>query len=120
MIPIINTKNSVEFELLLKRSFIYSPSSKISFISLYDNDLDDSLEVKLFIKDIYQKYYKAKININYPTLMAILDKNNNILSAVGFRSANNQKLFLEQYLEQNIEDVLSYNYQKKIPRSQII
>ena len=77
MIPIINKINKIEFELSLKRRFIYSPSSRISLISLYDTNLDDSLEAKLFIKDIYHKYYQAKIGINYPTLMAILDKNNN-------------------------------------------
>ncbi len=120
MIPIINKNNRTEFELSLKRSFIYSPSSRISLISLYDTNLDDSLEIKLFIKDIYHKYYQAKIGINYPTLMAILDKNNNILSAVGFRFADDQDLFLEQYLDRKIEDILSDKYQKNIPRNQIV
>ena len=120
MIPIINKSNKIEFELSLKRRFIYSPSSRISLISLYDTNLDDSLEAKLFIKDIYHKYYQAKIGINYPTLMAILDKNNNILSAVGFRFADDQDLFLEQYLGGKIEDVLSDKYQKNISRNQIV
>jgi hypothetical protein len=120
MIPIINTKNKTEFELSLKRSFIYSPSSKISQISLYNTNLEDSLEAKIFIQDIFQKYYKAKINITYPILIAILDRNNNILSAAGLRFADSRKLFLEQYLDQKIENILSNKYRKKISREQIV
>jgi hypothetical protein len=120
MIPIINTQNKTEFELSFKYKFIYSPSSKISFISVFDGELEDSLEIKLFIQDIYQKYYRAKINVNYPNLMAILDKNHNILAAVGFRLADQQDLFLEQYLDGKIEDILSLNYQKNILRNQIV
>lgn len=120
MIQIINEQNQVEFELSLKRNFIYSPSSRISLISLFDAKLDDSLEAKLFIQDIYQKHYKAKIKVTYPSIMAILDKNNNILSAVGIRVADSQKLFLEQYLDDEIEDILCDKYKKIITRNQIV
>lgn len=120
MIPIINSQNQVEFELLLRHKFIYSPSAKISLISLFDGDAEDSLEIKLFVKDIYFRHYKANIEVTYPRLMAILDKNNNILSAVGFRPASNQKLFLEQYLDGKIEDVVSQKYQKSVSRNQIV
>lgn len=120
MIPIINKQNKVEFELVLKRKFIYSPSSKIANISLYDSTLSDSSEIKLFIQDVYFRHYKARIDITYPFLMAVLDKNNNILAAVGFRYANLDDLFLEQYLDGKIENILSDKYQTQIPREKIV
>lgn len=120
MIPIINSQNEIEFELSLRRKFIYSPSAKIALISLFDGSLEDSLEIKLFMQDVYFRHYGAKIEITYPRLLAVLDKNNNILSAVGFRPASNQKLFLEQYLDGKIEDVVSQKYQKSVSRNQIV
>lgn len=120
MIPIINTQNQVEFELSLQRKFLYSPSSRISLVSLFDIEIDDSLEVQMFIQDVYRKYYKAEIDVTYPTLMTILDGNHAMLAAVGFRFANDNALFLEQYLDDKIEDVLSAKYQKRITRSQIV
>lgn len=120
MIPIINTQNKVEFELVLKRKFIYCPSLKIANISLYDSSLEDASEIRLFIQDIYFRHYKAKIDITYPFLMAVLDKNNNILAAVGFRYADVDKLFLEQYLDDKIENILSEKYHTNISRTKIV
>lgn len=120
MIPIINTQNKVEFELILERKFIYSPSSKIANISLYDSSLDDASEIKLFIQDVYFKHYKANIDVTYPFLMAVLDKNHNILSAVGFRYADLEELFLEQYLDDKIENILSEKYNTQITRDKIV
>lgn len=119
MIPIFNTKNEVEFEMCLGRKFIYSPSSKIKNISLYDAKSEDSQEVKLFIKDIFQNYYQAEIEVTFPILMAILDKNNNILAALGFRFADREKLFLEQYVDDPAEKIVSSKYQVKANRNQI-
>ncbi len=52
--------------------------------------------------------------------MTILDKNNHILAAVGFRFADREELFLEQYLDDKVENILSSKYQKNISRDQIV
>lgn len=120
MIPVFNIHNVIEFEFKLGRKFLYSPSSKISHICIYDASLSDASEIKLFIRDIYKKYYDADIVVSYPYLMAVHDRHNNILAAVGFRFAVNNHLFLEQYFDQPIQDVVSEKYHQIIARSQIV
>lgn len=62
--------------------------------------------VENFITDIYAHSYKAKISIHYPTLMSVKDEKGKILAALGFRSAVDGPLFLEQYLSHPIEEIL--------------
>lgn len=77
---------------------------RVSVISTYE---DERLHVENFIKEIYQKAYGAEINIHYPFLMSVRDKENNILAALGFRYAELGPLFLEQYLSSPIDNILN-------------
>lgn len=70
--------------------------------------------VETFIRDIYANAYGANIQIHYPVLMSVRDGTGKILAATGFRPAASEPLFLEQYLEQPVEKVLS------TPRSRIV
>ncbi len=63
--------------------------------------------VEEFIKGIYKEHYDADIDINYPILMSIRNTNNEILAAVGFRYAHKETLFLEQYTDGSIENILN-------------
>lgn len=65
------------------------------------------LRVQRFIKDIYKHSYDADIAVNYPTLMSVRNEEGEILSAVGFRCANDNSLFLEQYTNEPVEKKLS-------------
>ncbi|GFZ80048.1 hypothetical protein GCM10011403_23950 [Pseudohongiella nitratireducens] len=69
--------------------------------------------VEHFIKDIYREKYSANIQVDYPILMSVRNEYDEILAAVGFRFANNHRLFLEQYLESPIEFALN-SQRKKI------
>lgn len=70
--------------------------------------------VEEFIKNIYAQAYDARIDVHYPVLMSVRDENGRILAATGFRPAMTDALFLEQYLNAPVEDVL------KTPREQIV
>jgi len=72
------------------------------------------LRVKEFIENIYKHSYGANIDVNYPVLMSVCDKDGNILSAVGFRCAADHPLFLEQYTKETVEKKLS------CPRCEIV
>ena len=76
-------------------------------------------KVEEFIRQVYAKNYQADIEINYPILMSVRTASGNILSAIGFRYAEAEALFLENYTKQPIEQCLSERYGKAIERGQI-
>lgn len=62
--------------------------------------------VEAFIQAIYQEKYHASISVDYPALMSVRNENDEILATVGFRFAEQHPLFLEQYLDNPIEQTL--------------
>lgn len=101
--------------LRLDRSrFLSRLDAKPSVVSILPAFAKDRQEVEQFIIDIYAKSYGALIGIHYPTLMSVRDEQGGIMAALGFRYASEDTLFLEQYLRQPVETVLSS------PRGQIV
>lgn len=62
--------------------------------------------VQDFIKTIYQKSYGADIEVDYPILMSVRNTDDEILAALGFRYADKDPLFLEQYTHAPLENIL--------------
>lgn len=85
-----------------------------SFVSIVHEDGRDRDAVERFIVDVYAKTYKASIRFGYPELISIRGHAGDILAATGFRPASSGPLFLEQYLEHPIEQILN------VPRSEIV
>ncbi len=85
-----------------------------TIVSIVSEYAQERKNVERFIKDIYADAYGADIEIHYPILMSVRDESGSILAATGFRPACREKLFLEQYLDRPVEDVLS------CPRDRIV
>jgi len=75
-------------------------------LSVQPGATPDSKYVEDFIAGIYAQAYGARIRVHYRALMSIHDESGAILAAVGFRQADKDDLFLEQYLDQPVEDLL--------------
>lgn len=82
--------------------------------------MPERTRVETFIRDIYRTHYGADITITYPTLMSVRNTSGDILAAVGFRLASEAPLFLEQYIRQPIESVLSPLYCEHLARHEIV
>ncbi len=76
--------------------------------------------VEQFIEEKFAKQYQATITQHYPTFMSVRDENDTILAAVGFRFAANSDLFLEQYLDQPIEQALATQQVAPVLRQDIV
>lgn len=83
----------------------------VSIVPAFSRDREN---VEQFIVDVYAKAYGARISVRYPVLMSVRDEDGRILAATGFRPAAEEPLFLEQYLNASVDEVL------KTPRSRIV
>lgn len=76
-------------------------------------------EVEAFIYQVFYQAYGAKVNKFMPTLIALRDEKSQLMAAFGMRQAQNNSLFLEQYLDEPIEAVISKSLNQVIRREEI-
>jgi len=87
-------------------------------LSCAGDDLRSSVET--FIASRYQQAFGSVIVVNYPLLISLHETSGRIVAAVGLRGANENALFLEQYLARNVESVLSTLFRRPIDRRGIV
>ncbi len=90
-----------------------------ALISLTQYFLPERRKVEAFIEKTYAEKYGAVIKTHYPYLMSARNASGNILAAIGFRLANDAPLFLEQYLDQPIEQEISNKLGHRVEREKI-
>lgn len=73
-----------------------------------------------FIGDAYHKAFQARITHFYPSIVVLEDRREALCGAVGARSAHGQDLFLEQYLERPVTDLISLHTQRKVERFGVV
>lgn len=83
-------------------------------------DAEDRAEVEQFISDVFRRAYGAKIRRFKPCLMSLRDRDNKLVAACGFISAAAGPLFLEAYLDQPIEKVISAHAGFPVRRDDIV
>ncbi len=90
-----------------------------AIISLTQHFMPERRRVEAFIEKTYAKAYGAQVQMHYPYLMSARDAQGKILAAIGFRFARDEKLFLEQYLDQPIETAISNHLRTTVRRESI-
>ncbi len=83
-------------------------------------DAGDRAEIEQFIGDIFQQAYGAKIKHFMPSLMSLRDSDGKLIAACGLRSAAAERLFLEIYMDQPVEELLSERTGSTVRRSDIV
>ncbi|WP_064604333.1 thermostable hemolysin [Photobacterium sp. J15] len=77
-------------------------------------------EVEQYVANRYEHAFHAHLNEFMPIFLAIYDPQNKLLSACGYRVASKEKLFLEQYLNQPANTLISKRYAEIISRDKLI
>lgn len=106
-----NNINTANLYLSAARVARISPLTP-SVVSITNLFTPERQRVEMFIKNIYKHSYKADIRVDYPVLMSVRNDENDILATVGFRYAEHEPLFLEQYTKEPIENCLKTNRNK--------
>lgn len=79
----------------------------------------DRQEVEAFIYAVFYRAYGAKVKNFMPKLIALRDGNHHLMAAFGMREAKNSILFLEQYIDEPIENIISKSVGHTIKRADI-
>ncbi|MEH6822791.1 MAG: thermostable hemolysin [Motiliproteus sp.] len=76
--------------------------------------------VEAFIQRCFRQDYAAQIDVYAKHLIALIDTEQQIQAAVGYQSAASGALFMEQYLDQPIEQRLSQTLGRAVRREQVL
>ena len=103
------------------RSFAKTRRYRVNEITAHTVTKESSCrrEVEAFIHAVFKVTYGANVTEFMPTLVALRDENGVLMAAFGMRSAADEKLFLEQYLDMPIEKLLTEQLGKPITRNEI-
>ncbi len=77
-------------------------------------------EVEQFIHNCFSHAYGANVRHFMPTLMSLRDDAGTLLGALGLRAAKDDRLFLEQYLDRPVEQVLARKLHRPVDRDGIV
>lgn len=89
-------------------------------VSLLHRDDDEFDQQQSYIRDSYQHCYQATITQCMPLLLSLQERNFASQAVLGLRSAADQPLFLEQYLDSSIESAIAAAATVPVLREQII
>lgn len=78
------------------------------------------LEVEDFIRDVYARRYGARLSAFAPTLVSLRGDSGEVLAAAGYRPAAVAPLFLERYLAQPVEALLSPRDGPPVARASVV
>jgi hypothetical protein len=103
------------------REFVMTKRYVLSEITASTVNIHDPAraEVEGFICAVFKQAHGAEITNFMPHLVALRDSNGELMAAFGWKKASAGSLFLEQYLDEPIESLISKKLGKKISRDQI-
>ena len=103
------------------REFAQTKRYQISEITAHTvaKDAPCRAEVEGFIKTVFALVYGANISPFMPDLVSLRDSNGILMAAFGLRSAANETLFLEQYIDIPIQQLLTEQLGRTITRHEI-
>lgn len=89
-------------------------------LQLLEDDSASRDEVEAFIHHVFAHAYAADVQHFMPRLLSLRDENHRLLAALGLRQATSESLFLENYLDAPVEELVSSRYGAVIRRSDIV
>ena len=88
-------------------------------VSHHDAASPRRAEVESFIRSIFSRHYDADVRSFAPQLM-LVENDQGLVAASGWRSAKDAALFLENYLDQPIEQAMAKLADQPTERSRIV
>jgi len=90
-----------------QRKHSFQPKQEGLHATIYRSGCSGRAELEVYIRDIFAHSYDARIKHFLPQLMSLRMANNELVAALGIRSASSERLFLENYLDTPVEQRLA-------------
>lgn len=103
-----------------KDAAIHLHTAQPVVISISEPDAPDRPELESFVRAIFKRAHNAEIRHFMPKLLSVRDVDGQLLAVCGLRHADQEKLFLETYLDAPIETLLSRHNNTNITREAIL
>lgn len=102
---------------LSERKTAHNKRFRIGFSGL---DAEDREELEHFVYNSFRLAYGAHVHHFMPKLMSLRSAKGELLAVCGLRGAETEKLFLEAYLDDPVDGVLSAKTGGKVERKDIV
>jgi len=102
---------------MVKERMSLSPPANVTF---YKSNAEGRKRVEEYLSAGFEKSFSAKTQSFMPLIFEASDNVNNITACVGIRRLEQEKAFLECYLDDSIENFLENKFKEKIERKKII
>jgi hypothetical protein len=89
-------------------------------LSIYERDDPSRQRLEIFVQRAFAARHAATVRSFMPTLLALEGRAGRICGVAGFRNAASEPLFLEHYLREPIEAVLSDRLGETVLREQVV
>lgn len=89
-------------------------------IELQDPDDEGRKKLESFVQGTFKRAYDANVQHFLPRLMSLTNSQNELIAAVGFHAAQDESLFLEQYLDKPVEDAIREKLGCNVQRRKIM
>ncbi len=87
---------------------------------ILDQDHPEREQAIAFVSQVFQRAYGADVQHFMPTLMRVYDKHEQYKAVMGYRDAAHERLFLESYLDEPVEQSISRYLGHPVKRSEIV
>jgi hypothetical protein len=91
-----------------------------TFIQTLPPGAECRMVAERFVAACFKRYYGAQIRHFMPLLLSLSDQHEELKAVLGFRYADHRPLFLEHYLKQPVEQVLSAKLKLPVDRSKLV
>jgi hypothetical protein len=109
-----------EFQIQRREAIIHLHGVQQILTSLSGPDAAERQELEDFVREVFKRVHGAEVKYFMPQLMSLRDSKGNLLAVCGLRHASEGRLFLETYLDEPIEAVLSKHIGKRVAREDIV
>lgn len=91
-----------------------------TFVELNEPEDGSRAQTERYIRLCFKRMYGADIRQFMPVLMSLRNDDGRLLGTLGFRAAQEEALFLEQYLDRPVEQVLASKINRPVDRGGLV
>ena len=97
-----------------------STGSQPRLVQTLQPGMEQRITAEGFVAACFKHHYGAEINHFMPLLMSLSDPHERLKAVLGFRHADHSPLFLENYLENPVEQLLAAKLKMPVDRSRLV